>query len=329
MKILRTLLLIACTVAVCGCVTWSGYSNPYEPGRGQYTGAADAYSHDAGAAVVDVSIADVAYYPWWSVDYYYLGGHHYRPAYLRGPYFSLGYTFGYPAGYWPYYGFFSPFYYPYASYAWYDPWTGFPRYGIGLDFPWLDVYWARRFRDYMSDHHEPGYVYGSRRLGYPLSREEVLTDARDRAYPGDGLLRREAQPLSREVWTAPSTSETDALMEVRSRRERKIEESHIGPAPVPSGSAPGPSARVISAPPSASVAPAPGIARELQPSQPSLAAPRRQANPPAAASPPPISRQMQAPPRSAPSMPAPIRGPSGSGAPPTPKGDDGQHKQRP
>lgn len=319
MKVTKALLLMACTLAVHGCVT---YSNPYEPGRGRYTGgtAYDAYGHDEGEPVVDVSIADVAYYPWWSVDYYYLGGHYYRPAYLRGPSFPLGYRFGYPAYYWPYYGFFSPLYYPYASYAWYDPWTGFPRYGIGLDFPWLEVYWARRYRDYVSDHHPPGYQYGNSRHGYPLSRREVLTDARDRANPGDDLLRREAPPISREVWTAPTMSETGTLMEVRSRRERKIQESHIGPAPVQSSPGPRPSTRVIP-PPAAS---APVIVREVQPSQPSLVAPRRQANPSPAASPPAISRPLQpSPSRAAPSMPAPIRGPSDSGG--SPKGGDRHH----
>lgn len=329
MKLLTTLLMIACAAVLQGCAI---YSNPYEPtGRVHYRGesAYDKYAYDEGEPMVDLSFADVAYYPWWSVDYYYLGPHYYRPAYLRGSYFSVGYSFGYPANYWPYYGFYSPFYYPYASYAWYDPWTGFPRYGIGLDFPWLEVYWARRYRDHVRDHYDPGlYQYGNSRYGYQLSREEVLTDARDRAYPSDDLLRREAQPISREVWTAPSLGEADNGMRVRSRRERKIEESHIGPAPVQSPPGSGPSTRVVSPPPqystpqpSVPVISAPGMVRQVQPSQPGFTAPRRQANPPAPVSTTPRTiRQLQpspslsAPPRSAPSAPAPIRGPSDSGA---------------
>lgn len=314
-------MLIACAVALQGCAT---YSNPYEPtGRVQYGGEAgyDGYGYDEGEAIVDLTIADAAYYPWWSVDYYYLGSHYYQPSYLRGPHYSLRYNFGYPPNFWPYYGFYSPFYYPYSTYAWYDPWTGFPRYGIGLDFPWLDAYWARRYRDHVRDHYHPGYdQYGNSRYGYQLSRREVLTDARDRAYPSERLLGREAQAISREVWTAPSLSDADNGMQVRSRRERKIQESHIGPAPVQSPPAASPSTRVISAP---------GMVRDVLPSQPSFTAPSRQSNAPApATSAPRINRQVQppqarpsAPPRSAPSMPAPIRGPSDSGPSPYDKSD--------
>ena len=82
MKVTKILLLLACTLAVHGCVT---YSNPYEPGRGGYTGSAyDPYYDDEGEPVVDITVADVAYYPWWSVDYYYLGGHYYRPVVGEG-----------------------------------------------------------------------------------------------------------------------------------------------------------------------------------------------------------------------------------------------------
>jgi hypothetical protein len=336
MRLLTTLMLIACAVALQGCVT---YSNPYEPaGRVQYggEGAYDGYGYDEGETIVDLTIADAAYYPWWSVDYYYLGSHYYRPIYLRGPYYSLRYNFGYPPNFWPYYGFYSPFYYPYSSYAWYDPWTGFPRYGIGLDFPWLDVYWARRYRDHVREHYDPGYdQYGNSRSGYQLSRGEVLTDARDRAYPSERLLGREAQAASREAWTAPSLGDADNGMQVRSRRERKIQESHIGPAPMQSPSAASPSTRVMSAPsqswsaqPSAPVIAAPDMVRDVLPSQPSFTAPSRQSNAPAPATPAPrINRQVQpppqarpsAPPRSAPSMPAPIRGPSDSGPSPNDK----------
>lgn len=105
-------------VLLAGCAT---YSQPryYEPGRyytGSYTGH---YGYSFGYSS--------AYYPWWSVDHFYLGlryGHplHYGHVPSYGHYDHRRYYPGYPWG-WSYW---RPF--PYYGYGAYDPWWRY-RYG--------------------------------------------------------------------------------------------------------------------------------------------------------------------------------------------------------
>lgn len=205
MNATRFIFLMACALALQGCAV---YSNPYEPtGRIQYRGASayDEYAHDEGEPIVDLSIRDVSYYPWWSIDYYYLGSHYYRPGYFGSPYLSLGFNYGVPPYYWPYYGFYSPFYYPYASYAWYDPWYGWPRYGIGTDLFWTNVFWASRYQEHVRQQHDwPQHgEHGAGRYQYASSQSDTLSDDRDRAYASERLQQRGAAPVSRDVSIAP------------------------------------------------------------------------------------------------------------------------------
>jgi hypothetical protein len=146
--------LSACAVILQACVSY--YSPDYSTAQSTPATEADLRylygdAYDEVAPAVDISIADSAYYPWWSVDYYYLGQHYYRPGYWSGPRYSprysLGAGYGVPPHYWPYYSFYSPFYYPYSTHAWYDPWYGWPRYGIATNLFWQDVYWASRHRN--------------------------------------------------------------------------------------------------------------------------------------------------------------------------------------
>lgn len=307
MKAVTLLLIITCALALQACAT---YSNPYEPaGRIYYDGQVDhdPYAHDVGEPVVEVTFADTAYYPWWSIDYYYLGHHYYRPSYLGGPYYSPGYGFGVPPYYWPYYGYFSPFYYPHAYYAWYDPWYGWPRYGIGTNIFWTNVYWTSRYRAHVEEHYPPPAHdrYGVGRYGYRESQAGALSDARDRAYASERLQQRDVGENSRNVSLSPSTGSTDAGMEVRSRRERKIRQARIGPAPVQSPTTGAPASRNA---PVASVQPAPSRSTSPVMSAPNVVrqtrAPQAQTGPavrapsPSApvASNPRVIRQSSAPP---------------------------------
>ncbi len=138
------LFLCFCILVVQGCVSYSSPSLESDT-SGRYTRADGLYgdAYDEVAPDVRISVADAAYYPWWSVDYYYLGRHYYRPAYWRAP----RYSFGVPSNYWPYYGFYGPMYYPYATYAWYDPWYGWPRYGVGTNLFWHEINRVTRHRN--------------------------------------------------------------------------------------------------------------------------------------------------------------------------------------
>ena len=128
MKYAKFIVLCVCAFALQGCISYSApvYAPTQYVSAHEYDEEFDDVYVEATSGL-DVNLADAAYYPWWSVDYYYLGQHLYRPASLRGPGESSRFSYGVPPYYWTYYGYFSPFYYPHSYYAWYDPWYGGPR----------------------------------------------------------------------------------------------------------------------------------------------------------------------------------------------------------
>ncbi len=196
----------------------------HEPIRpAEYYAENDEYLDGLGGYAPDVSFnfSDAAYYPWWSIDYYYLGSHAYRPAYWPGPRGSLGFQFGFPAHYWSYYGFYSPFYYPYSTYAWYDPWYGWPRYGIGTNLFWFEYNsWASRNGGQSGDRDNR---YGSSSYGtnlYPdyRNQQNAFYDPRDRSG---------TRPSNSPGLAVTSATRTGS-MQVRSRTDTKIRQSRTG-----------------------------------------------------------------------------------------------------
>jgi hypothetical protein len=94
------------------------------------------------------------YYPWASLDYFYLGNNYYRP--YSGVSFSFGFFVG--GGWYP------PYYYnPYYYSAWYRPFYGFPYpypyYGAGYD-PWYHHYPHHAYRSRYEDDHGGGHRSG-------------------------------------------------------------------------------------------------------------------------------------------------------------------------
>lgn len=121
---LGTLTGFLAAVALSGCATY-GDRQAHEPGTGDtydervYADERyDDFTPDLGWAFGHSS----AYYPWRSMDYFYLGFHHYRPSYLWGfRHFSPWHPYVY-----------HPWYSSYAGgwpYRWHDPWYGFGGYG--------------------------------------------------------------------------------------------------------------------------------------------------------------------------------------------------------
>ena len=128
----RALLAAACLLLT-ACVTH--YYPAAESADGVYY-AAD----DSGYAAPSTEYASVGYYPWWSIDHFYL---HYG-SYSSN--FHFGISFSYPWNYYPTWGYWpGPYYYPYPlyvgfgypsyywlypSYAWYGyPWHRYPWHG--------------------------------------------------------------------------------------------------------------------------------------------------------------------------------------------------------
>lgn len=249
-------LLAACVLQ--GCATYTYEGRGYVSSDAEYYGDDGDYYGDeyyaddslgSGYPLVDLRVVNAAYYPWWSLDYYYLGPHYYRPVYLgysSGWYQSLGYLYSYPPYYMPY-GVFGPAQYPGGPWSpyynaffspFYDPWYRYPGfYGPGLGFAWTNSYWSRQYDAYAEQNdplnREP--QYGTTRSSRDQLRDGLYGDPRDRA-PANSRVSNQAAWVSsptRNVSRAPASS-NNGTMQVRSRGDRKIRESTIGT--VPSGS---------------------------------------------------------------------------------------------
>ena len=109
---------------------------------------ADVPAPSAGVAADNVIYyVDSAYYPWWSLDYFYLG---YGFGYSG---FSVGIRYGYPRPYygWPHYAWYNPWYYPPYYSAWYPSHYWRPYYHPN------HYYWAHHYDRHPPYGHRPGH----------------------------------------------------------------------------------------------------------------------------------------------------------------------------
>lgn len=104
---MKKLLILPLLVILTGCVTY------YYPDTALEDGVYYA-EDDPSYAVYPDAYAGVAYYPWSSLDYFYLGYSPY-PGYSFGYGYSSGFSFGISYG-------FSPWYYPHHHHGYYSPW---------------------------------------------------------------------------------------------------------------------------------------------------------------------------------------------------------------
>jgi len=205
-----------------------------EDGQGvYYQDPADVYGADAYEVDGYVSYADIRYYPWWSLDYYYLG------AAYSSPRFS----------------YYSPYFYPYYFSVWYSPWYWGPDFGYGRYSAWADPYWYHRYQRYHHDYpthraQDPGSRYAGRSgASAPVNRSEI----RDNREPG----------IRRTTFSSPGIT-SSGPMTVVSPSDGKVKPSKAGPvrgtaisasvnpparnsAVTPAASAPAPS-RTVSGP---------------------------------------------------------------------------------
>jgi hypothetical protein len=270
--------LLACAL-LAGCVTYS-YPQPYDLGS-RHTSHDAAYARDySGNYNYSIGLSS-AYYPWWSVDYFYLGFHYYRPAGYWGH--------GYFAPYYPYY--YRPWYYP--SYAWgWSYWQPYAGYGWGS----FDPYWHYRYRQHVYDptrHHHPlpgrpDYrppAAGS--AGDPVAGPGRRPAIGDRVPDRDRMRRsRSGQadhsitPDQRTVTVAPRSRADDRGMVVIGGANNKIRPSRTEPVSSPGQAQRLPPARagqpLPAAPP---VAAAPAYRPPLSAPPVRQAAPARQASP--------------------------------------------------
>lgn len=120
---MKKLLLIPLFLLFSGCVSYYTPVNAIEDGvyyaedDPVYNNTAYVYNYDS-------------YYPWASLDYFYLGASSFYPSYRYGfgGYVGSGFSIGFSSGYSPWY---TPYYSYYRPYGYYSPWYGYPRYGYG------------------------------------------------------------------------------------------------------------------------------------------------------------------------------------------------------
>jgi hypothetical protein len=245
---MKKLMLIPLLLLLSGCVTY------YYPESGVRDGVYYAQddpsyvddSYVTGSAAYSVGYANYAgyadYYPWASLDSFYLGYGGYSRS-RGGIGWSFGLSYGYTPWYAPYYGYYSPWYAPY-----------YPRYYGPYYSTWWPYYRSCRHRGYCGYHRDhPRYDHRGRDRGghdrYSRGdwRERTYRDGThnrsrparriERDYRNHGaalkreLGRRDARtsPARRYVTTAPSGETHRRGMVVRNRTGAKNAPRRVQP----------------------------------------------------------------------------------------------------
>lgn len=198
---MKKLLLIPIVSLLSGCVSY--YYPVEEPSSGvTYVPARDYvnggyYEEDPGYGdepseyyeddyVTDShfssSISSAAYYPWWSIDYFYLAPH-------RHSHYSVGINYGYT----PFFDWYDPFwspayssrqfvYWPYRSSYWYSPFRRDSYFGYN----WNNFYWSYRYdRHHRNRHRDHDRYVAHERRRQERGRSEFDPYERDRHRDSD------------------------------------------------------------------------------------------------------------------------------------------------
>ena len=240
---MKKLMLIPLLTILSGCATY--YYPAVESSDGAYYAEQDQNYTDYSG-----SYANARYYPWWSVDYFYLGSGRGHSNFSIG--FDYGYGYNSPwydpfySGFYPYSFSYFPYYYPSRYSFWYTPFYDH-HYGhhynhyAGFDHYWRHRYnrhhryahrdhdrWSRHNRDrYAHDDHggdgydHAGYREQDRNSGNNRNRENLRPRGEDRA---------EYSPVTRHVSVAPGRGSVNRGMEVRRREERKQARTRLEPS---------------------------------------------------------------------------------------------------
>jgi len=217
---MKKLLVLPLMLLLAGCVTYYYPESALEEGV-YYAEDDPSYVFNSG---------DYSYYPWSSLDYFYLG---------YSPYPGYGFTYGYPFGF-----AYSPWDYPYGYYGYYSP-----RYFSYSRYP----YW-RPYRGNCSRHHGCYYNDNDDRYAWDDhenrrnhdGEEDGADEPRNRQ---NNHGRNNVPSIRHYTSAAPSGYAGNRGMVIRSREAKKIGKSRLEPT----GSVP---AKTTSVSPSISSAPA-------------------------------------------------------------------------
>lgn len=236
---MKKLLLLPLLLSLSACVTY------YTPEGVEESGV--YYIEDAPGYVANLSSnANADYYPWSSLDTFYLGDGDY-PGYGYG---SGGFSFGVSMGY-------SPWYYPhYSHYS-----AGFDPYYSPYYQPYYPYYYRPHYSGWWPNH---GYCARTNACGHGRNRHHPDDDRQGRFTGVDGPDRHPRggddedgnedpggrhdgsggrtgdhgeAPVRRYVTTAPSGSAGNRGLVVRNRGNSKPGKSHLEPVHTTSGQA--------------------------------------------------------------------------------------------
>ena len=222
---MKKLLIVPLLVLLTGCVTY------YYPETALEDGVYYA-EDDPSYVVYSDPYAGVAYYPWSSLDYFYLGYNSY-PSWGFGYSYYSGVSFGISYGY-------SPWYYPYNYYGYYSPW-----YASHYYYPYYPS--GRHYRGYCSHHNGCGHHNNMKHRGnqhdryadnsngnrnrnddrYDRSDEDLAENRNNSGRREQPSADGNSSSVRRYVSTAPAGYSNDRGMVVRSKESKKIGKSHI------------------------------------------------------------------------------------------------------
>jgi hypothetical protein len=202
---MKNLIVLFLLVWLTGCVKYYSPETAYEDGV-YYAEDDPAYILNAG------DYTGVVYYPWSSLDYFYMG-------YWPYPGYGYGFAYTYPfgIGYSPwdypnrYYGFHSPWYYSYHNYPYWRPYLGHcPQSGFC------------RHSKYDAGHDRYAGRHGKRRGRAGDDEEDFLGQESD-------IVNIDNSSVSRRVSIVPAGYSGNQGMVIRSRGSRKPGQSYIEP----------------------------------------------------------------------------------------------------
>ncbi len=230
----RLLFAIALTGLLSGCITYqypaavSGVDGTtYYQQYGDGYGVGDDYGN-GNYYPGGLNYAGAAYYPWWSLDYFYLGDHYYSPYYSGwSPHFSL--QLGYGSPYWSY-SYYSPYFYPHYFSFWYPSWYGHYYRGYRGGY---QAYWRYSFYNHYRNpgnldrsysHDNPVSHPGNTR-GQGLANEGERRHQRDQQDDPIGRNPESIQPYLSGDMPVPSVnrSQEDAVVISRSPHKSRPE----------------------------------------------------------------------------------------------------------
>lgn len=216
---MKKLLILSLLVLSAGCV------NYYHPKTALEDGVYYA-EDDPSYVVYQGGYAGAAYYPWSSLDYFYMGFNPYpRYTYFYG--FPFGFSYGYSPWYYPYsyFGYYSPLYSSYYHYPHLPVWRPYNGYcshygGCG--------HWNNMENRDSGQNRYAGNARDSRR-----NRDDEDTDGNEQAANNFVLPTKSGgystPPYNRYASTAPSGYSGNRGLMIRSSETTKIGKSRIQP----------------------------------------------------------------------------------------------------